>query len=112
MGILTRRPDIDWMFGPRVLTRRGAELLMSYEDNRGYGDSWHILVVPVLWALWADDYKVGSKIVNYIHPSEQTAAEEGDAEMDKKRDHQRHVLEDTVEKETMRLRQKKLDSMM
>ncbi|MEN9524563.1 MAG: hypothetical protein RL536_632 [Candidatus Parcubacteria bacterium] len=109
IGWLTSRPDIDWMFGPRVLSRKGAELLMSYDGS--CGDTWHILVIPVLWALM-NGVKVGSKLVNYIHPAEQTAAEEGDEEMDRKRDHQRKVLEEAVETEMMLLRQQQLDHKM
>jgi hypothetical protein len=124
IGILTCRPDIDWMFGPRVMSRRAAELLLTYTGQAG-GDTWHILVVPVLWALMNDFtsvtsgfdnagkcLKITSRLVNYIHPPEQSAAEEGDAEMDKKRDLQRKVLEEVVEKEMLSLRQRRLDRMM
>jgi len=101
IGFLTGQPYIDWMFGPRVLSRKGAELLKSYDGK--LGDEWQILIVPVLQQLWIDEKKVGAKMVDYIHPPEQTAAEEGDATMDAKRDHQRKVLEEVVEEEVRRL---------
>ena len=100
IGFLTGRPDIDWMMGPRVLSRKATELLMAYDGL--LGDTWHILVVPVIHAI-ANGWKIGSRLVDYIHPPEQTVAEEGDAEMDRKRDHQRKVLEDVVAAEVKRL---------
>ncbi len=97
IGRLTGRPDLDWMFGPRVMSRRGVELMMTYTGQAG-GDSWHILVVPILWAL-ARNMRVGSRFVNYVHPAEQSAAEEGDEAMDRKRDEQRLVLTKVVEEQ-------------
>lgn len=94
LGQITGRPELDLMIGPRVMSRRGAELLLEYTGQEG-GDKWHILFLPILWAL-KNGYKVGSKEVDYIHPSEQTAAEEGDEEMNKKRDEQRRDLVGTM----------------
>lgn len=96
IGIMTGRPDIDWMFGPRVLSRRGAQRLADYTGPTPEDDTWHILVIPVLQELTLDTSRVGSRLVDYTHPPEQTAAEEGDQLMDKKRDHQREVLETAV----------------
>jgi hypothetical protein len=101
IGRLTGRPDLDWMFGPRVMSRRGAEFMSTYDGSAG--DSWHILVVPVLRALAGRDMRVGSRFVDYTHPAEQTAAEEGDETMDRKRDEQRLVLTKAVEEQVTKL---------
>ncbi len=101
IGIITRRPDLDWMFGPRVMSRKGTELLMSYTGQSG-GDTWELLNIPLIWA-FQSGIKVGSKLVDYIHPPEQTAAEEGDEIMDRKRDLQRDVLEKAIGAECHRL---------
>jgi hypothetical protein len=103
IGIVTGRPDLDWFFGPRVLTRNAAELFLSYTGQAG-GDSWHILVIPVLWALSRSRRMlVGGRFVDYVHPPEQSAAEEGDIAMDRKRDEQRVVLETAIEAECKKL---------
>ncbi len=90
VGAITGRPDLDLYFGPRVMSRTVAEEFFHRYDGR-YGDSWEIIFVPVLSALAAGK-RVGSTVVDYIHPGEQTAAEERNAEMDKKRDWQRTDL--------------------
>ncbi len=88
LGDITGRHDLDLMIGPRVFSRRAATLFESYVGATPETDRWEILFIPVLWAIH-HGMKTGSCLVNYVHPPEQTAAEEGDAEMDRKRDVQR-----------------------
>jgi hypothetical protein len=92
---------LDLMFGPRVMSRKGAELLASYvgEDGR---DNWEILFLPVLQALATGLHVTGLE-VNYTHPREQTAAETGDKGMDEKRVFQRQVLVAGMTEEAKRL---------
>lgn len=87
---ITGCPDLDLCFGPRVMSRAIAEEFFLRYDGR-YGDAWEIIFVPVLSALAAGK-RVGSVEVDYVHPREQTAAEEGNAAMDAKRDQQRVSL--------------------
>jgi hypothetical protein len=89
LGNITGRPDLDLMFGPRFLSRAGAGLLLGYTGESG--DNWEILMIPIFQAIH-NGWKVGSKIVAYKHPPEQTAAEQWDVAMNKKRDEQRTSL--------------------
>jgi hypothetical protein len=100
IGIITGRPDIDWMFGPRIMTRKGAELMCSYTGD--LGDMWQSFFIPVLWAI-ASGVGVGSRLVDYMHPPEQTKAEEGDSDLEVKRNYQRDVLEEVITAEVSRL---------
>lgn len=87
----------DYLIGPRIMSRRAAELLLSYRGHSRvdpiavYDDNWGILFVPLLWAL-QDGLKVGSCAVNYAHPPVQTAIEAGNPAYDRKRDVQRIAL--------------------
>lgn len=89
--------NLDFYVGPRIMSRRAAELLLSYRGKSRvdpavkYGDNWEILFVPLIWAL-QDGLRIGSCPVDYVHPAIQTAHEIGNAEMDKKRDFQRATL--------------------
>ena len=88
--------NLDWMIGPHIMSRRTAELMMSYrgqsriDPNVKYDDNWGILFIPVLWAL-QDGMKVGSCPVDYAHPAIQAAIEVGE-KWDEKRDVQRTAL--------------------
>ncbi len=101
IGFITGMPELDVAFGPRVLSRSAAELFLGYTGQAG-GDTWHILCIPILWAI-ADKVRIGSKRVNYVHPPEQTAAETGNAAMDRKRDHQRESMVISMDAEAKRL---------
>lgn len=89
-GSLTRRPDLDLWFGPRVMNRRAARLMVDYDGQ--YGDRWDSIFIPVLMAL-KRNYTVVGHTVDYVHPPEQTAAE-SDPSMDRKRDEQLVTLLD------------------
>lgn len=91
----------DFMFGPRVMSRKGAELLLSYTGEPGK-DSWHILFLPIINAL-VSGMKLEQVVVNYVHPPEQTAAEEGDKAMDAKRDKQRLELVSAMKEQAEKL---------
>lgn len=97
---VTKRYDLDLMFGPRVMSREAAELFLSYDGSAG--DLWHILFLPVLRAL-AAGMNIGKVVVEYVHPPEQTAAEEGNEAMDAKRDQQRVAIVAAVQQEAVRL---------
>lgn len=87
---LLGRTDLDPMFGPRLLSRRGLELLLTYTGQAG-GDAWEILFIPLLWAK-VQGMAIGSCPIDYVHPAIQTAEEEGDEVMNRKRDIQRTQL--------------------
>lgn len=100
---LTGRPDLDFFFGPRILSRTAAMVMAGYDGNCGqnrYGDNWEILFVPVLNLL-----HFGSTIlsvpVDYVHPPEQSG--EDGVEMRAKRDTQRQVLVSCMTQEVHRL---------
>ena len=101
IGFATGMPELDVAFGPRVMSRNAAELFLGYTGQAG-GDTWHILCIPILWAI-ADRMRITSKRVNYIHPPKQTAAETGNAAMDRKRDHQRESMVASMDAEAKRL---------
>jgi len=96
--------NLDLLCGPRIMSRRGAELLVSYQGHSRvnpavmYDDNWGILFVPILWAL-QDGLKVGSCPVDYVHPAVQTALEASNPEMDHKRDVQRVALVSAMRQE-------------
>lgn len=102
MGALPGLEGLDLMFGPRVLSRRAAELFLAYHPEDREKDKWHILFLPLLQA-----YRVAMKItgiaVDYVHPPAQTAAETGDADMDAKRGTQREGLVAGMREEARRL---------
>lgn len=91
LSALTGRPDLDLFFGPRVMSRDAAEVFGRYDGR--YGDRWEILFVPVLQLLAEGGWRIHSIPAEfYYHPPEQTAAEEGDPTIVRKRDEQRIVL--------------------
>lgn len=94
--------DLDLMFGPRVLSRRAAELFVSYVGETPAKDQWEILFIPILQMLHYG-MKVGSCAISYVHPPEQTARENGDAAMDRKRDKQRVNLIAAMREENQKL---------
>lgn len=95
---------LDFCSGPRVMSRRAAELLLSYrgqsrvDPTARYDDDWSLLHVPILWA-FQDGMRIGSCPVDYVHPAIQTALEVNDVEMDHKRDVQRAAVVGAVCKE-------------
>lgn len=88
-GSLTGRPELDLWFGPRLMGFRGLRYFLDYEGD--HGDRWDSIFIPVVRAI-AIGRSVLSATVPYLHPAEQTAAEEGNLEMDKKRDIQLETL--------------------
>jgi hypothetical protein len=104
---IMKRPDIlDLMFGPRVVSKRVAQLFADYEPPAG-SDMWETLFVPVFQSLNNWDM-VTSMTVHYIHPPEQTATENGDPAMDRKRDLQRQAIIKAMRGEARRLKELEL----
>jgi hypothetical protein len=101
LGFITGRPELDLMFGPRVMSRRGTNLFLDYTGKFG-GDNWEILFIPVLWAI-QHDLKIGERRVDYVHPIEQTVAETGNWTINEKRDKQRRDLVAAMRAEAQRL---------
>ncbi len=81
---ITGRPDLDLWVGPRIMTRKAAELMAGY--NGRHGDNWEILFVPMIDMIQRG-WTIGSVTVDYIHPIEQMV--EDDETMRAKRDKQR-----------------------
>lgn len=100
IGLMTGRPDLDFYFGVRVMNRHGAQLFLSYDGHAG--DEWHLFFLPLVSAIAKKSHRIGQRRVAYIHPPEQTAAEEGDEMMDRKRDRQREVLVSALRDEAER----------
>lgn len=84
---ITGRTDLDLWVGVRIMTRRAAKLMATYDGR--FGDNWEILFVPII-SMIANGWTVGSTTVDYIHPIEQ--AGEDDDTMRAKRDKQRTDL--------------------
>lgn len=99
-GSMTGRPELDLWFGPRVMNLKGLSHFLAYDGL--YEDRWDSIFIPVMWAI-ADGSRVVSHTVDYVHPAEQTAAEEGDATMDKKRDVQLESLLQAIGAECSKL---------
>lgn len=96
--LLTGRP-LDMWVGVRVLR---ADLACHFTEYKGeYGDRWDSIFIPVLRMIKEGKRVIGIK-VNYIHPKEQTAAED-DFLMYKKRIAQLTTLVDAMEKEAVKL---------
>ena len=77
--------DIDVWFGPRVIGPRALPYFLDYKGE--YGDKWESVQIPIL-RVRAAGLRIMGVTVDYTHPAEQTAAETGDAEMDRKREAQ------------------------
>lgn len=88
-GSMTGRPDLDLWVGVRVMNIKAAGLFLNYDGE--CGDRWESIFIPVVMAL-REGLRVGSVDVDYVHPPEQTKAETGDPEFDRKRDVQLEVL--------------------
>lgn len=90
---ITGRYDLDYFVGPRVMNRRAAIIMATYDSNAaakvGIGDKWEILFVPII-EFFHNGMKVTGVFVDYVHPSEQSV--EDDAYMRSKRDEQRKCL--------------------
>lgn len=100
IGFITGRPELDLMFGPRVMGRTYAKISAEYTGAPG-NDNWEILFVPVLSAI-KRGLKIGSQIVEYDHPHEQKELEDTEA-MRAKRDKQRLDITTTMSIEAHRL---------
>ncbi len=92
--------DLDVWFGPRVIGPRALPFWLDYRGE--YGDRWESVLIPILRAAAAGLRIVGEE-VHYAHPPEQTAAETGDGEMDRKRDAQFQTIVAAIQKEAAKL---------
>ena len=88
-GSLTGAPELDLYFGPRLMDMGTCAYFLDYEGD--HGDKWDSIFIPVVRVV-AAGRRVTSVTVDYVHPPEQTQAEEGNVEMDKKRDVQLDTL--------------------
>ncbi len=73
---------LDVWVGPRLIGPRAIRHFLDYNDD--YGGKWDSIFIPIIRAI-AAGLKVAGCDVNYVHPAEQTAAEEADPNMDLKR---------------------------
>ncbi len=74
--------ELDVWIGPRLIGPNAMEFFLNYKGE--YGDKWDSIFIPIVRAI-AYGMKVVGVEVNYVHPPEQTAAEEADPGMDLKR---------------------------
>ena len=76
------KQDLDIWCGPRTWRR---DLSRYYTDYNGeYGDRWDSIFIPVIDAILAGERVLGVK-VDYKHPNEQTAFEDGNIDLHMKR---------------------------
>jgi hypothetical protein len=98
LGSITGRQDIDFFFGPRILSLDAAQIMA---DSDGHlPDKWEVLFVPFL-TYFQKKLQVTSVTVDYKHPPEQTI--EDSAGMRAKRDEQREILEVAMMNEAKRI---------
>ncbi|MBI4085265.1 MAG: hypothetical protein HY432_02035 [Candidatus Liptonbacteria bacterium] len=77
--------ELDVWIGPRLI---GPNAIQYFLDYRGeHGDRWDSIFVPIIRAIAAGLKVIGCE-TDYVHPAEQTAAEEAAPDMDLKRFHQ------------------------
>lgn len=74
--------EIDMWFGARAWKREVSSYLLNYRGE--YGDRWEVTFVPFLRA-WFKGKKITEVKIDYTHPKEQTAIEEGNLDFFKKR---------------------------
>lgn len=101
LGNITKRFDIDFYIGPRIMNRKSAQRMAAYQPKHPDGDNWEILFVPLV-PLLAEGVSIMSVIVDYVHPVEQLI--EDDESMRSKRDKQRIDLVSAVQREAVRLK--------
>ncbi|HRH22394.1 MAG TPA: hypothetical protein PLB51_00175 [Candidatus Paceibacterota bacterium] len=99
LGNITKRFDIDFYIGPRIMNRQAAMIMAAYQPIH-YGDNWEILFIPLLWFL-TGGVAIDSVIVDYVHPVEQLI--EDDESMRSKRDKQRTDIVSAMQREAVRL---------
>lgn len=99
LGNITKRFDIDFYIGPRIMNRQAAMIMAEYQPIH-YGDNWEILFIPLL-RFMAGGIPIDSVIVDYVHPVEQLI--EDDESMRSKRDKQRIDLVSAMQREAVRL---------
>jgi len=92
--------EFDMWFGCRVMNRRALDFFLNYQGE--YGDLWEGMYIPVLRAI-KENLRISSVSVNYIHPQEQSAEEEGTYSFIKKRLHQLNNLVPALEHEARKL---------
>lgn len=64
--------DIDWLFGPFLVTGRCAPLWLAHD-----GELWDAQLLPLVEAVASDKWRVGGLRVPYEHDSRLKAEEEG-----------------------------------
>lgn len=74
--------DLDISIGPRVFHRNIAEFFLKYDGK--FGDRWESIFLPVIDVLKAEK-RVKGVGIDYMHPPQQTAQEEGNILFDLKR---------------------------
>ena len=92
---------LDICFGPKALTKESAHYFTSGE----YVNSWARLFVPVMQMI-ADGKTVASAPINYQHPSDQTAYENGNPIFNQKRVDQLAGLEKVMREASQRIKAK------
>lgn len=93
-------PYLDQWFGPRVMNHVGLEYFLSYKGkiNNAVHDRWESIFVPLWLAILNRNVKVGSVMVPYQHPIEQTQLESSSPEYSLKRVQQLNVIVDAANK--------------
>ncbi len=74
--------SLDVWFGPRVFRSNVSSFFLNYKGE--YGDKWDSILIPVFRAIKAGLKVIGLE-VDYIHPKEQTIAENDFAFFEKRR---------------------------
>jgi hypothetical protein len=84
-----REGPFDYNFGPSAWERDSARLFTEYTGE--HGDRWESIFVP-RWEAMKRGMLIGNVTIDYTHPVEQTASEEGDPAYTVKRKEQANAL--------------------
>jgi len=91
-----------WM-GPRAINARGLKHFLQY-TGEPYGDKWQSIFMPLLTAA-RDGLRLTEVVVDYVHPPEQTQAENTDLNLSiVKRLEQLHELGNALVQQAQALR--------
>jgi len=88
--------NYDMWFGPIFIGRRAWPYFRDYKDD--YGGMWDSLTVPMIRCI-KNNLQIGSTILNYKHPKEQTKNEENNIDFIYKREMQLKNLTRAIDAE-------------
>ena len=87
---------LDWLFGPFAFKTELASSRLNYGGN-----SWDAQMIPYVWGVRHQNWRIMSVTVNFRHPKEMKEQEEGDPVWTTKRLTQLNLLFDLLGKKEL-----------